>query len=388
MTCLPKGDFGKRKDGGTFMHWSFPIGRLTGIQIRVHLTFLIFLAWVGVSDGLAGGWREALAGVALLCLVFSCILLHELGHAWAALHFGIRTPDITLLPIGGLARLERIPERPIEEVVVALAGPAVSAGLALVFGVLSDFRFASMDTPNHGWEGILSNLFTINTCLLAFNLLPAFPLDGGRVFRALLAMRLNYGLATRIAAGSGQVLAILLGAAGFLAPAPMLVFIAAFLFLGAGSEASQVAIREASRGLRVKDAMMTTFTPLPSEAPLADAADLLMHSSQHAFPITDDLGRYLALLSRNGLIKGLHAAGPMGPALSNARIDLPTVTPGHLFSAACSLMREFETPALPVLDSSGHLVGLFTEENVGAMLLMDGTTKRQPRSPLPPAATP
>ncbi len=361
------------------MGWSFPIGRLTGIQIRVHLTFVLFLVWVGLSDGLSRGWHEALSGVVLLCLVFTCVLLHELGHAWAARRFGIRTPDITLLPIGGLARLERIPERPIEEVGVALAGPAVSAVLALIFGAMADFRLASLDTPSEGWTGLLSNLFTINTGLLAFNLLPAFPLDGGRVFRAVLAMRLNYAKATRIAAGSGQVLAVLLGAAGLLAPAPMLVFIAAFLFLGAGNEASQVALREASRGLRVKDAMVTSFTLLPSDAHLADAADLLMHSAQHTFPIGDELGRYLALLSRNGLIRGLHNAGPMGSALSYARIDLPTVTPGHLFSAACSLMREFETPALPVLDSSGRLVGLFTEENVGSLLLMDGTSAGKAR---------
>jgi Zn-dependent protease len=356
------------------MGWSFPIGRLTGIQIRVHLTFLLFLAWVGFTDGVAGGWREAIQGVALLCLVFTCVLLHELGHAWAARRFGIRTPDITLLPIGGLARLERIPERPIEEVTVALAGPAVSAMLALVFGALSNFELTSMEADGQDWDAILSNLFTINTGLLVFNLLPAFPLDGGRVFRALLAMRLNYGRATRIAAGTGQGLAVLLGAAGLLVPAPMLVFIAAFLFISAGSEASQVAVREASRGLRVKDAMMTRFTLLPTDARLADAADLLMHSAQHTFPIGDESERYLALLSRNGLISGLHAAGPMGPALSYARIDLPTVTPGHLFSTACSLMREFETPALPVLDSSGRLVGLFTEENVGSLLLMEGTT--------------
>jgi Zn-dependent protease len=367
------------------MSWSFAIGRLTGIQIRVHVTLLLFLGWVGLSDGLAGGWREAVAGVTLLCMVFGCILLHELGHAWAARRFGIRTPDITLMPIGGLARLERIPERPIEEVVVALAGPAVSAVLALVFGAMSHFHLASIEAPNPGWEGMLSSLFTINTGLLLFNLLPAFPLDGGRVFRALLAMRLNYGLATRIAAGSGQVLAVLLGAAGFLTPAPMLVFIAAFLFLGAGSEASQVAIREASRGLRVRDAMVTAFTLLPSEAHLADAADLLVHTAQHTFPLADDSGRYLALLSKNGLITGLHAAGPMGPALSYARIDLPTVTPGHLFSAACSLMREFGTPALPVLDATGRLVGLFTEENVGALLLMDGASKGKHLSPPPPS---
>ena len=354
------------------MGWSFSIGRLTGIQIRVHLTFLLFLAWVGFTDGVAGGWRAALQGITLLCLVFTCVLLHELGHAWAARRFGIRTPDITLLPIGGLARLERIPERPVEEVGVALAGPAVSAALALVFGALSNFQLTSMESEGQGWDALPANLFTINTGLLAFNLIPAFPLDGGRVFRALLAIRLNYARATQIAAGAGQVLAVLLGAAGLLVPAPMLVFIAAFLFLGAGSEASQVAVREASRGLRVKDAMMTRFTLLPTDARLADAADLLVHSAQHTFPIGDDVGRYLALLSRNGLIAGLHAVGPMGPALSYARIDLPTVTPGHLFSAACSLMREFETPALPVLDPSGRLVGLFTEENVGSLLLMDG----------------
>jgi stage IV sporulation protein FB len=248
----------------------------------------------------------------------------------------------------------------------------VSAALALVFGALSNFQLTSMESEGQGWDALPANLFTINTGLLAFNLIPAFPLDGGRVFRALLAIRLNYARATQIAAGAGQVLAVLLGAAGLLVPAPMLVFIAAFLFLGAGSEASQVAVREASRGLRVKDAMMTRFTLLPTDARLADAADLLVHSAQHTFPIGDDVGRYLALLSRNGLIAGLHAVGPMGPALSYARIDLPTVTPGHLFSAACSLMREFETPALPVLDPSGRLVGLFTEENVGSLLLMDG----------------
>jgi Zn-dependent protease len=363
------------------MGWSFSIGRLAGIQIRVHLTFILFLTWVGLTDGVEGGWREAVMGVFLLCLVFTCVLLHELGHAWAAQRFGIRTPDITLLPIGGLARLERIPERPIEEAAVALAGPAVSALLALTFGLLSNFQISSMEAGSRGWDGILSNLFTINTGLLAFNLLPAFPLDGGRVFRALLAMRLDYGRATRIAAGSGQVLAVMLGAAGLFAPAPMLIFIAAFLFLGAGSEASQVAVREASRGLRVRDAMMTSFTLLPTDARLADAADLLMHSAQHTFPIEDRLGRYLALLSRNALISGLNAAGPMGSALSYARIDLPTVTPGHLFSAACSLMREFEAPALPVLDPSGRLVGLFTEENVGSLLLMHEGAGKKTRAP-------
>jgi stage IV sporulation protein FB len=360
------------------MNWSITIGRFRGIQIRIHVTLVLFLVWVGLSDGLSDGWREAAAGVAFLCAVFCCILLHELGHAMAARRFGIRTPDITLMPMGGLARLERIPERPLEEITVALAGPAVSALLALVFGFFSRFQIARLDAPLPEWEGLLANLFTVNTGLLTFNLLPAFPLDGGRVFRALLATRLNYLLATKIAAGAGQVLAVLLGAAGFLLPAPMLIVIAVFLFLGAGSEAAQVAIREASRSLRVRDAMVTSFTLLPTESRLADAADLLVHSAQHTFPIADNLGCYLAMLSKNALISGLHAAGPLGSALSYARVDLPAVTPGHLFSTACNLMREFQTSALPVLDASGHLVGLFTEENAGSMLLMDGAAKASP----------
>lgn len=357
------------------MRWSFPIARVTGIQIRVHLTFMLFLAWIGLSDGMEGGWGEAGTGMALIVLVFGCILLHELGHAWAASYFGIRTPDITLLPIGGVARLERIPEKPFQEVVVALAGPLVSASLALLFGAVSGFQLQSMEGELHGWTGLLARLFTINMGLLLFNLIPAFPLDGGRVLRALLATRWEYARSTRIAAGVGQVLAVGLGVLGLLVPAPMLVFIAIFLFLGAGSEASQVAMREAVRGMRVRDAMLTHFTQLPLDARLADAADLLMHSSQYTFPLSDPEGRFAGLLHRNSLIAGLQEAGPMGAAVDYARQDLPAVHPGQLFSSACALMREYETPALPVLDAAGGLVGIFTEENMGALLVMESAAR-------------
>lgn len=353
------------------MRWSFQIAKITGIQIRLHLTFLLLLAWVGFGGGVESGWRTALTGIAVVLLVFSCVLLHELGHAWAARRYGIRTPDITLLPIGGIARLERIPERPSEEMVVALAGPLVSAILAFLFGVASGFTLPPLDGEIQEWSQLCSKLFTINSGLLLFNLLPVFPMDGGRFLRALLALRFDYRRSTRIAATIGQGLAVVLGMAGLWLPAPLLLFIAVFLFLSAGSEASQVDLREASRGLKVADVMVTKFGLLPSTAQLADAADLLLHASQHSFPLTDENGLLVGLLTRNSLISGLNQAGPLGAALDYANTGLPGLLPSHHVSHACSLMQQFDTSVLPVLDAHGVLVGLFTAENLGEMMVME-----------------
>lgn len=353
------------------MRWSFQIAKITGIQIRLHFTFLILLAWVGFGGGLESGWRAALAGVAMVLMVFSCVLLHELGHAWAARRFGIRTPDITLLPIGGIARLERIPERPREEIVVALAGPMVSAVLAALFGAASGFSLPPLDGDIREWGQLCSKLFTINSGLLLFNMLPVFPMDGGRVLRALLALRFSYRRSTRIAATIGQGLAIVFGLAGLWLPAPLLLFIGVFLFLSAGSEASQVDLREASKGLSVADVMITKFGLLPRSAQLADAVDLLLHASQHSFPLTDDEGQLVGLLTRNSLISGLNEAGPMGSALGYASTGLPALQPAHPLSHACGLMQQFDTPVLPVLDNKGVLVGLFTAENLGELMVLE-----------------
>jgi stage IV sporulation protein FB len=367
------------------MRWSFQIATITGIQIRLHLTFLLLLAWVGFGGGVDDGWRAALTGIGVVLLVFACVLLHELGHAWAARRYGIRTPDITLLPIGGIARLERIPERPREEMVVALAGPLVSAGLALLFGLVSGFTLPPLDGEIREWGELWSKLFTINSGLLLFNLLPVFPMDGGRVFRALLALRFDYRRSTRIAATLGQGLAVVLGLAGLWLPAPLLVFIAVFLFLSAGSEASQVELREASRGLRVADVMITKFSLLPHTAQLADAADLLLQASQHSFPLMDGDGRLVGLLTRNSLIGGLNQAGPLGAALSYANTGLPALEPAQHLAQACALMQQFETSVLPVMDVHGRLVGLFTAENLGELMLLEhhspGAVFKHPKNP-------
>ena len=352
------------------MRWSFPIARLTGIQIRLHLTFFILLGWIAVSHAQEGGWRGALGGLSLVALVFSCILLHELGHAWAARRFGIRTPDITLTPIGGVARLERIPDKPSEEIVVALAGPLVSAVLALGFGMVCGFDFRVLDGEVRGLDGVASTLFSINTALLMFNLLPVFPMDGGRVLRAVLALWLRYERATWIAATIGQSLAVVLGIAALLLHAPVLLFIAIFVFLGAGSESAQVRVREAARGLRVADAMLTRFVRLPAEARLSEASELLLHAAQHTIPLVDTSGGLVGVLDRNGLIAGLQEAGPDGLALDYARRELPLVEPGLLLTEAFGMMERTGSSALAVFNGRGDLVGLCTQESLSELLSM------------------
>jgi Zn-dependent protease len=240
-----------------------PIGTVKGTLIRLHVTFLIFLVWIGVSHYAQGGRQAAVEGVVFIVLLFACVLLHELGHVFAARRYGIQTADITLLPIGGVAQLERIPEKPSEELVIALAGPAVNVViavlLALALGGLPSVD-AGTQVQNPG-VGLLGRLAWVNITLVLFNLVPAFPMDGGRVLRALLAYRLDHTHATRIAAGVGQVAAFALGLAGLFGN-PVLIFIALFVYMGASAEGTAAELRERSRGLTVSDAAVTRFEAL------------------------------------------------------------------------------------------------------------------------------
>ena len=230
--------------------WSYRLATVAGIQVRVHLTFLLllgFYAWVYYLDG---GLKAAAGGVTLTLLIFLCVLLHEFGHAFAAKIFGISTPDITLLPIGGIARLARMPANPWQELAIAIAGPAVNVLIAIllwftVVGNLPASEFSLIDTAG----GMLSaKLLAVNLLLVGFNMIPAFPMDGGRVLRALLATRLRYVAATRLAARVGQVIAVIfVGASLSRWGTPMLAFIGAFVFLGAQQELAHARLREAAQ---------------------------------------------------------------------------------------------------------------------------------------------
>jgi Zn-dependent protease len=351
------------------VRWSFGIGTIAGIRVELHVTFLLFVAWVALSQGLlTGDPARAIAGVSLLLLIFACVLLHELGHALAARRYGIRTRDIVLLPIGGVARLQRMPDKPQQEVVVALAGPAVNVAIvALLWLALGGLPTAPLG------QGLLETLFWVNVLMVVFNLIPAFPMDGGRVLRALLAFRLPYVRATRIAAGIGQGIALLFGVVGFFYN-PMLMFVALFVFLAAGEEQALVRARASMSGFPVRSAMITEFTTLDVSDRLQRVVDLLMSGNQQDFPVLEQ-GLPIGVLSRSDLIVGLQRHG------SDARVgevvarDGLSAEAGEPLEDVFQRMREHQHRALPVV-SEGRLVGLLTTENVSEMLLVQDALRR------------
>ena len=218
--------------------WSYKIAEPFGIGVYVHFSFLLIVAWVAFGQLRAGGGAAAvLSSVAFLFALFACVVLHELGHALAARRYGIRTRDITLLPIGGLARLERMPEKPVQELFVALAGPAVNVAIALALWVWLGLTGSLVPADQVGLTigPFFERLLVINVALVVFNMLPAFPMDGGRVLRALLALRLGALRATRIAATVGKAMAALFAVVGLFFN-PFLILIAFFIWFGATQE--------------------------------------------------------------------------------------------------------------------------------------------------------
>ena len=231
------------------MAWSFSLGRLLGSELRVHVTFFLLLAWIGFAAYGTSGWAGALVNIAFVLALFACVVAHEFGHALMARRYGIRTPDITLLPIGGLARLERMPEKPGQEIAVALAGPAVNVAIWAVltaFGAKTSLALTDLDQTT---TGFLQRLAVVNLFLALFNMIPAFPMDGGRVLRALLCLRMDRVAATRAAATAGQIVAFFLGFMGLSSGNPVLVLIAVFVFVAANAESQDVAMRSVARRL-------------------------------------------------------------------------------------------------------------------------------------------
>lgn len=358
------------------MGWSFPIGSVKGTQIRVHLTFVLFLAWIGASAYARGGRDAAMESLIFIVLLFACVLLHEFGHVFAARRYGVQTPDVTLLPIGGVARLERIPEEPRQELVVALAGPAVNVViavlLALALGGMPSPQAVQLQDPG---PGLLERLLSVNVFLVVFNLIPAFPMDGGRVLRAVLASRLGYARGTQIAANVGQALAFVLGVLGLFGN-PLLVFIAVFVYLGAASEAHAVQMRQVSRGMMAADAMITRFETLKPGARVDDAVQCLIQTTQHDFPVVDGGGRLSGVLGRDAMIQALRERGPEAPVLEIMRSDIPVVRDRQCLADALDLLQGKQLPAVGVVDGQGRLVGLITPENVGELMMILAASPR------------
>lgn len=347
------------------MKWSFKVGRFAGIDVFMHFTFILLISWVAVVH-----WRQgqsvtaALAGVLFILVIFICVVLHEFGHALMARRYGIKTRDIILLPIGGVARLEKLPTNPIQELWVALAGPAVNVVIvvALFFWLRFTASLEPLQTLTITTGPFMERIMAVNLFMIFFNMIPAFPMDGGRVLRALLATRKEYSRATQIAASIGQGIAVLFGFVGLIYN-PFLLFIALFVWIGAAQEASMVQFKSAIGGIPVQQAMISDFKALDLNDQLNRAVELTLKGSQKDFPVVD-----------NGTLKGILTQTDLLKALSN-RENYPTVasaiqkvyvTVDHLdmLESAFAKLSDCNCHTLPVLQN-GKLVGLVTMDNLG-----------------------
>jgi len=356
---------------------SLKIGRFAGINVYIHWTFLLLIGYVLFYFGAGKPMLTALKGVLFVLTVFGCVLLHEFGHALTAKRYGIQTHDITMLPIGGVARLERMPREPRQELLVAAAGPAVNVVIAgFLFVLLMVFYRRielsdSLNTRGSFWVQLLG----ANIVLVVFNLVPAFPMDGGRMLRALLATKLDYVRATTIAARIGQTLAIAFALWGLFAspPNPLLVLVGAFVFIGAEAESRMVQITSVLSGVRVSEAMMTKFRTLSPDDSLQTAARELLAGAQHDFPVTAGNG-VLGLLTRHDLVKGLTEYGPDARVGDVMRSDCGQVSETDLVEKTYETLRQQNCSSLPVV-RSGELVGMITLENITEWVMLNNAVR-------------
>jgi len=361
------------------MKWQWKLGRYADIDVYIHATFVLILAFVAWQHW-ALGPSGVIEGLLFVLALFTCVVLHEYGHALTARRFGIKTRDITLYPIGGIARLERMPEKPLQELWVALAGPSVNVVIAAVLflWLLSSQTIKPMAELTVATGPFLERLLLANVFLAAFNLIPAFPMDGGRVLRAVLAMRLEYTRATSIAAAVGQGLALLFGLAGLFGN-PMLLFIAFIVWMGASQEASMVQMKSALAGIPVSRAMLTDFKVLAPSDPLSRAVELVLQGSQQDFPVVNG-GGVVGLLVRTDLLEAL-AQKPATTEISAVMLrEFPVVAEGEMLEALFTRLQECQCHTVPVL-RGGSLVGLVTSDNIGEFLMVQAALQgRNPSS--------
>jgi Zn-dependent protease/CBS domain-containing protein len=368
------------------MGGSFKIGRAFGIDVKVHWSFFLLLAFFGyLSFSNSGSLVDALVTIGIVVALFFCVLLHEYGHALVALRLGSEVQDITLLPIGGLARMKTLPERPIDEVKVAVAGPLVNVVLAPIFFGLALLFGGSLSVPPDILSGVgsLSQAFvalgTINVALVVFNMIPAFPMDGGRVLRGLLATRLGPVRATDISSTIGQGFAILFILFGFFTNNFLLAIIGFFVFLGASGEAGMIRQREQMRGLTVSDVMGTkgrteTVTPYHNFGQILDS---VIHGYQEDFPVLDEDGNLVGIITRNEIMAAAHSPGRYGSVRDLMKTEFPTISPdADLFTEGNRILQESGLRALPVV-KDGNLVGMLTVDDVGQATLLRDLRKQR-----------
>lgn len=353
------------------MKYSLYLGKVAGIKISIHWTFIILLAWIVMGNMRSGlTFNEMLWSVGFVLTIFVCVILHELGHSIAALQFNIKTRYITILPIGGVAQLESMPEKPKEELIVALAGPAVNFIIAAILFPFVNFNtnLSEIESINRiGPANFLPTLMSLNIWLAIFNLIPAFPMDGGRVLRALLGFKVSHAKATRIAASVGQVLAIAFVFFGF-SSNPFLIFIGLFIFLGAQAEANYSQSKLLLKGYTVKNVVMSEIPVIEEDASIRDAVSKLLNSQNRNYVVTRD-GKPVGTLTRESIIKAVAERGESSSVMEVTDRNLLILKPDMPLEKVWHLMQQQSKPLMPVM-SDGQLIGVVDAENISEFILI------------------
>jgi Zn-dependent protease/predicted transcriptional regulator len=363
---------------GHRMTWSFRIGRFFGIDVFLHFTFLLMLVWiVGEAYYRTKDWWVAGDRLLFFILLFTIVVMHEYGHALTARLFGVKTKDIILLPIGGVARLESIPQKPWQEFLIAIAGPVVNVVLAMLCTIwmVVDGTFAAalqelMRPPAAGnaLQSVLDSsmavrLLGVNITLIVFNLIPAFPMDGGRVLRSVLAMGLDYVQATWIAARIGQAVAVVFAILGFWDP--MMFLIAFFVWTGALQEAQFTAVRASLAGLTAQQAMSANFLTLNPFDTLETASQKLVMTPQLGFPVLHG-DAFVGMISRNEISAALSNLGPGRHISEVMRREPPVARPTDLLLNLLPQLKQ-GAGALAVVEGD-QLIGLLTLNDLAARM--------------------
>ncbi len=340
------------------MKGSIRLFKVFGIWINIHVTFLLLLLLV-----LSGGPKW----LVLVTSVFALVTMHELCHSLVAKRFGVSVREITLLPIGGVASMSSIPEKPIHEFLISLAGPAFNIAVIIVFFfplkyILGpDVLFHPLSVAT--WPLTVAYIYWINLVLAGFNLIPAFPMDGGRILRALLSEKLGAQKATKIAAMFGHVFALIFAYFGILRFNIILIAIAIFIYMAASSEETQVDIKETLKKFRVRDILAGDFLSLRSDATLAKVLEIVFHSHQEDFPVVDD-GKFTGFITRQDIITNIHRFGLEKTVLDCMRSDFPKVKETDLLLKVQNIMQSSGLKAVPVT-RNGEVVGVVTLEDIG-----------------------
>jgi Zn-dependent protease len=361
------------------MKWSLKLGRVAGIKIFVHWSFLLLIGWV-VFAGMRQGLEiiDTVWTIIFVLTVFGCVTLHELGHAITAKRYNIKTRDIILLPIGGLARFERMPEDPSQELLIAIAGPLVNVAIAAVIYFIMSFvtgipdlsEFTAINAHN-----FLYMLLFVNVLLAVFNMIPAFPMDGGRVLRAILSFKYPRHQATRVASGIGQVLSIGFVILGLFYN-PFLIIIGIFIYLGAQAEADFTQARSFLKGYRVRDVIMHHFNKLNLHDTLGKAVKILLDGQGKDFLIVDENNEVAGTLSRNEMIKGLSEKGKDAPVESVMNTKVVYINPDVPLEEMYSNIQGNGASIMPVIEN-GELIGALDTENILEFIMVKEAEKKR-----------